>query len=141
MTGWSYTRSVPRPTWQNLDASRRDRALDAAMTEFGAHGHSGGSLHVVAREADVAKGSLFQYFHDKSDLFAYVAEQTSLRIYAAMAPHLVPPADDAEAEDFLVRFAALVEVWIAYMAGHPVERSVTAATTLERDPQVRRAVR
>jgi AcrR family transcriptional regulator len=134
---------MPRPTWDNLAPARRERVLQAAMEEFGRNGYSGGSLNVVAREAGVAKGSLFQYFHDKSDLFAYVAEQTSLRIYAAMAPHLVPPAEDAVAEDgdFVDHFTALVEVWIAYMAGHPVERSVTAATTLERDPQVRRAVR
>ena len=129
---------MPRPTWENLDAVRRDRVLQAAMEEFGRHGYSGGSLNVVAREADVAKGSLFQYFTDKSDLYAYVAEQASLRIYTAMAPHLVPAADGT---NFLDHFAGLVEVWIAYMGGHPVERAVTAATTLERDPQVRQAVR
>ncbi|WP_375499058.1 TetR/AcrR family transcriptional regulator [uncultured Jatrophihabitans sp.] len=129
---------MPRPTWQNLDTDRRDRVLLAAMAEFGRHGYFGGSLNVVAREAGVAKGSLFQYFHDKSDLFGYVAEQASLRVYAAMAPHLVAAPDGTE---FVDQFAGLVEIWIAYMAAHPLERGVTAATTLERDPQVRRAVR
>lgn len=129
---------MPRATWRNLDAERRDRVLSAAMAEFGRHGYSGGSLNVIAREAGVAKGSLFQYFDDKFDLFAHVAEFTSLRVYESMRPHLAPPALEV---GFVDHFAGLVDVWIAYMAGHPLERSVTAATTMELDPQVRAAVR
>ena len=75
-------------TWTSGAASA---CCEAAMAEFGRHGYSGGSLNVIAREAGVAKGSLFQYFDDKLDFFAHVAEQTSLTIYAAMAPHLGPP--------------------------------------------------
>ncbi len=129
---------MPRPTWDNLDERRRERVLHAAMAEFGRHGYSGGSLNVIAREAGVAKGSLFQYFDDKFDFFAHIAEQTSLSIYAAMQPHLDGPN---EGKRFLDHFLDLVEVWIDYMASHPLERGVTAATTMELDPQIRQAVR
>jgi AcrR family transcriptional regulator len=129
---------MPKPTWDNLDSGRRDRVLRAAMAEFGRHGYSGGSLNVIAREAGVAKGSLFQYFEDKFDFFAYVAEQTSLTIYAELTPRLDAQRGD---EPFLDYFTDLVDAWIGYMASHPLERGVTAATTLELDPQVRQAVR
>jgi AcrR family transcriptional regulator len=129
---------MPRPTWDNLDADRRERVLLAAMAEFGSHGYSGGSLNVIARDAGVAKGSLFQYFDDKFDLFAHVAEQTSLRIYATMQPYLAAVGDG---ERFAEHFAGLVDVWIAYMGAHPLERGVTTATTMELDPAVRQAVR
>jgi AcrR family transcriptional regulator len=129
---------MPRATWANLDAGRRDRVLHAAMAEFGRHGYSGGSLNVIARQAGVAKGSLFQYFDDKFDFFAHVAEQTSLRVYEAMLPTLREPA---AGQSFVEHFVGLVDVWIAYMADHPLERGVTAATTMELDPEVRRAVR
>jgi AcrR family transcriptional regulator len=108
------------------------------MAEFGRHGYSGGSLNVIAREAGVAKGSLFQYFDDKFDFFAHVAEQASLRVYDAMLPSLQQPAPG---ESFVDHFVGLVDVWIAYMAEHPLERAVTAATTMELDPEVRKAVR
>jgi len=108
------------------------------MVEFGRRGYSGASLNVVAREAGVAKGSLFQYFEDKFDFFAHVAEQTSLTIYAAMIPKLSGPT---EGQTFAEYFAELVDAWIEYMAGHPLERGVTAATTMELDPQIRQAVR
>jgi AcrR family transcriptional regulator len=129
---------MPRATWVNLDARRRERVLQAAMAEFGRHGYSGGSLNVIAREAGVAKGSLFQYFDDKFDFFAHVAEYTSLRVYAAMLPTLRPPEPGVS---FVEHFGGLVEIWIDYMAKHPLERGVTAATTMELDPDVRRAVR
>src|SRR6478735_12781316 len=122
---------MPKPTWVNLNERRRERVLHAAMAEFGRHGYSGGSLNVIAREAGVAKGSLFQYFDDKFDFFAHVAEQTSLRVYETMLPHLVEPAPG---QSFVDHFVGLVDVWIAYMAEHPLERAVTAATTMELDP-------
>jgi AcrR family transcriptional regulator len=129
---------MPRVTWDNLEERRRERVLHAAMAEFGRRGYSGGSLNVIAREAGVAKGSLFQYFEDKFDFFAHVAEQTSVTVYAAMAPHLSGPA---AAEPFADYFTGLVEVWMDYMDRHPLERAVTAATTMELDPQVRKAIR
>jgi AcrR family transcriptional regulator len=129
---------MPRPTWDRLDESRRVRVLRAAMVEFGRRGYSGASPNVIAREAGVAKGSLFQYFDDKFDFFAHVAEQTSLTIYAAMLPRLSGPA---EGEPFADYFANLVDGWIDYMAAHPLERGVTAATTMELDAEIRQAVR
>jgi AcrR family transcriptional regulator len=129
---------MPRPTWDNLEQRRRERVLHAAMAEFGRRGYSGASLNVIARDAGVAKGSLFQYFDDKFDFFAHVAEQTSLTIYTAMLPHLSGPADGQAFADY---FAVLVDAWVDYMAAHPLERGVTAATTMELDPQIRQAVR
>src|SRR5581483_203138 len=129
---------MPRATWENLDERRRERVLHAAMAEFGRRGYSAGSLNVISREADVAKGSLFQYFEDKFDFFAHVAEQTSLDVYAAMAPYLTGP--DA-GETFLDYFTRLIDTWMQYMADHPLERAVTAATTMELDPEIRRVIR
>ena len=129
---------MPRATWHNLAPERRERVLDAAMAEFGRAGYSGGSLNVIARNAGVAKGSLFQYFDDKFDFFAHVAEQASLRVYGAMSVYLDGPSDD---ESFLDYFARISEAWVDYFAEHPLERGVTAATTMELDPDVRAAVR
>lgn len=129
---------MPKATWANLPAQRRERVLDAAMREFGARGFSGGSLNVIAREADVAKGSLFQYFDDKLDLFAHVCDVTSERIRGDV--ELRMRALDADAE-FFDHLTQILRVWVAYFRDHPVERAVTAATNLEIDGDVRAAVR
>lgn len=129
---------MPTSTWTRLSPVRRERVLVAAMDEFGTHGYSTGSLNVIAREAGVAKGSLFQYFEGKLDLFAYVAEQTSLRVYTAMRPWL--DGYDGSTE-FSRHLTDALEAWFDYFAGHPLERGVTAATNMELDPAVRNAVR
>ncbi|MEV6618401.1 TetR/AcrR family transcriptional regulator [Streptomyces sp. NPDC051051] len=129
---------MPTPTWTRLSPARRERVLVAAMDEFGTHGYSTGSLNVIAREAGVAKGSLFQYFSGKLDLFSYVAEQTSLRVYAHMQPWL----DGYDGTgDFATHLVDALEAWLKYFAGQPLERGVAAATNMEMDPAVRDAVR
>ncbi|MGW1540097.1 TetR/AcrR family transcriptional regulator [Streptomyces sp. NPDC002309] len=128
---------MPTPTWTRLSPARRERVLVAAMDEFGTHGYSTGSLNVIAREAGVAKGSLFQYFSGKLDLFTYVAEQTSLRIHARMLPWL----DGYDGtSDFSTHLVDALEAWLDYFTGQPLERGVTAATNMEMDPAVRNAV-
>ncbi|MER6677433.1 TetR/AcrR family transcriptional regulator [Streptomyces sp. NPDC000983] len=129
---------MPTATWHGLSPARRERVLIAAMDEFGTHGYSTGSLNVIAREAGVAKGSLFQYFAGKLDLFTYVAEQTSVRVYQHMQPWL--DAYDGS-RDFSAHLTESVEAWITYFAEHPLERGITAATNMEMDPAVRTAVR
>src|SRR5207247_2070631 len=60
------------------------------------------------------------------------------RVYEAMLPSLRPPD---RGTSFVDHFVGLVEIWIDYMAKHPLERAVTAATTMELDPDVRQSVR
>lgn len=129
---------MPTPTWDRLDPKRRAAVTEAAEREFGAHGFSAGSLNVIAREAGVAKGSLFQYFTDKLDLFAYISDEASARVRG----HMEAVADRLRSGrsffDFLVE---LFEEWVAYFAGHPLERALTAAVLIEADPPTRETIR
>lgn len=129
---------MPTTTWHNLEPGRRERVLRAAMAEFGRHGYSAGSLNVIAREAGVAKGSLFQYFADKGDFFASVAEEAALRVRAEMSRYLDGPLPGQSFADFL---CDALDAWVRYFGKHPLERGVTAATNLEMDPTIREAVR
>ncbi|HLI24592.1 MAG TPA: helix-turn-helix domain-containing protein, partial [Acidimicrobiales bacterium] len=129
---------MPTATWQRLDPRRREAVVAAAEREFGAHGFSAGSLNVIAREARVAKGSLFQYFDDKLDLFAYVSDEAGSRVRA----HMVEVAERLrEGRPFFEFLAELLEEWVAYFSTHPLERALTAAVNLEADPAARETVR
>jgi len=132
---------MPTDVWRNLRPDRRDRVLAAAMAEFGARGFSAGSLNVVAREAGVAKGSLFQYFDDKLDLFATVCAEATHRIRAHMEARMVEVLLAEPGLPFFDFLARLADEWIQYFTDHPLERGVTAATNLELDPVVRQTVR
>ena len=44
---------------------------------------------MIARRAGVAKGSLFQYFADKRDLYAFITDVVSQRVRAYMEERIV----------------------------------------------------
>jgi AcrR family transcriptional regulator len=129
---------MPTSTWFRLNVAKRERVLEVAMREFGEHGYSAGSLNTIAREAGIAKGSLFQYFSDKLEFFAFVCDETSRRIREEMERRIARLDFDQPMGDWL--FDVLCE-WTEYMADHPLERAVTAATNFELDNVVRSVVR
>jgi AcrR family transcriptional regulator len=129
---------MPTSTWDRLPAARREAVVSAAEAEFGAQGFSRGSLNVIAREAGVSKGSLFQYFADKADLCAYLADTVSLRIRAGLEEQIPTFPWDS---DFFGALRRLGHVWVRYYATHPMELALTAAANLELDPDSRSAVR
>src|ERR1700730_9188783 len=100
------------------------------MREFGEHGYSTGSLNTIAREAEIAKGSLFQYFADKQEFFAYVCDRASRRTRAGMERGTATLNLD---QSFIGWLTEVCFAWSDYFADHPLERSVTAATNLEID--------
>ncbi|WP_280184062.1 TetR/AcrR family transcriptional regulator [Nocardia cyriacigeorgica] len=110
----------------------------AAEAEFAARGFSGGSLNTIAREAGVAKGSLFQYFTDKADMYVHLARLSSHRIRTAMESAASELDWDA---DFFAALRTLTAAWVRYFYDHPLERAMTAAANLEHDPVARTAVR
>ncbi|MBO2446209.1 TetR/AcrR family transcriptional regulator [Actinomadura barringtoniae] len=129
---------MPTSTWFRLNVAKRERVLVVAMREFGDHGYSTGSLNTIAREAGIAKGSLFQYFSDKLEFFAFVCDEASRRIREEMERRIALLDFEQTFDGWL--FDVLCE-WTEYMADHPLERAVTAATNFELDNSVRSVVR
>lgn len=129
---------MPTVTWARLDGDRRRAVLAAAEDEFAARGFSGGSLNVIARRAGVAKGSLFQYFADKRDLYAYVTDEASQRVRAYMEAQIDDLDSDRPFFDFLTD---LLDAWVAYFADNPRERALHAAASFEVDTDARVSVR
>lgn len=129
---------MPTVTWARLDPARRAAVVDAAEAEFGAHGFSRGSLNVIARRAGVAKGSLFQYFADKRDLYGFIADVGSQRVRAYMETRIIELDPSRPFFEFLTE---LMDSWVAYFADHPLERSLHAAASFEVDTDARISVR
>jgi AcrR family transcriptional regulator len=129
---------LPTVTWARVDPARRAAVIAAAEDEFGAHGFSRGSLNVIARRAGVAKGSLFQYFADKRDLFSYIADVGSQRVRGYMEDRIRELDPSRPFFEFLTD---LLDTWVAYFADHPRERSLHAAASLEVDTDARVSVR
>ena len=53
---------------------KQARIINAAMKEFVQSGYDKASTNKIVKEANISKGSLFNYFHSKKDLYLYLIE-------------------------------------------------------------------
>lgn len=129
---------MPTVTWARLDPTRRAAVVEAAEAEFAEHGFSQGSLNVIARRGGVAKGSLFQYFADKRDLYAHITDVASERVRSHIEGRIRELDPSRPFFEFLTD---LLDAWVEYFAEHPLERSLHAAAILDIDIDARISVR
>ena len=63
---------MPSDTFFRLPEEKRRRLIEAAWDEFTAVRFSDASINRIVRTAGIPRGSFYQYFSDKDDLFAYL---------------------------------------------------------------------
>ncbi|MEI2610438.1 MAG: TetR/AcrR family transcriptional regulator [Candidatus Promineifilaceae bacterium] len=80
---------MPKETFFNLPEEKRQRILDLAIEEFAHHDYQNASISRIVAEASIAKGSFYQYFEDKADLYRYLLNlifQEKQRVLATIQP-------------------------------------------------------
>ena len=102
-------------TFINLPAEKRERILKAAIEEFGQRNLAEGNLANIVRAADIPRGSLYQYFKTKDDLYVYLFE--TLR--AERAEYVKPAFELYKKEPFLRFFEAFYLRDSEYLLMHP----------------------
>jgi AcrR family transcriptional regulator len=91
---------MPKPTFFNLPAGKRNSFVKIAMQEFADREYHSASVSKIVEHAGIAKGSVYQYFRDKQDLFLYLLDAAQGELIAFIQ-RSAPPQ---KKEDF---FAAL----------------------------------
>ncbi len=72
-------------------AERRSEILAVALKAFDAHGFAGTTIDAVAEEAGIAKGSVYNYFRSKQELFYQVLADVIGGAKADVGPMLEDP--------------------------------------------------
>ena len=57
-----------KKTFYNLPEEKRQRIIDAIMNEFSGSPSEKVSINRIIKEANISRGSFYQYFDDKVDL-------------------------------------------------------------------------
>jgi len=63
---------MPKPTFKQLPDEKRERILRKASQLFASRGFNQTDMDEIAGQSGVAKGSLYNYFQSKDELFLYV---------------------------------------------------------------------
>ncbi len=63
---------MPKQTFFNLPDEKRSQIMNAAINEFAAYGLENSSTNRIVSNSGISKGSFYQYFEDKQDVFDYV---------------------------------------------------------------------
>jgi len=127
---------MPKETFQNLPEGKRQLIEKEAIHEFAVFGYDKASINRIVEQCQIAKGSFYQYFDDKKDLFLYLIKRVSEKKIESMSPVLQNP----EQYDFFtlirelfvsgLRFAAdnpeitLMGNWLLKSKSHPIYNEV-----------------
>ncbi len=85
---------MPTEVFFRLSPEKRQAIIDAAIEEFGEKGYNNASTNRIVTKVGIAKGSLFQYFKTKDDLYFYLMDTAVRNIYAQMEQRMTPLPED-----------------------------------------------
>jgi AcrR family transcriptional regulator len=101
---------MPKDTFLNLPLEKQEKVMRAAISEFLKHGFEKGNVADIAKNAEVAKGSIYQYFENKRELFLY-AVRWSIELFAnKYGKSIETKSMDTDIFDFFYKNAK--DIWL-----------------------------
>ncbi|XXF74923.1 TetR/AcrR family transcriptional regulator [Myxococcaceae bacterium GXIMD 01537] len=123
---------MPTSTFHRLPDERREPFVNEAIAEFADRPYAEASLSQIARRARIPKGSVYQYFEDKLDLYRWLLLEEVPRRKREYLGTARPEAD------FWARLEAHIERGMAFLVEHPHLARLSAAAA---DPSANAEVR
>ena len=108
---------MPTTTFANLLPAKRAAFLDAALDEFSARDFETASISRIVANLGIAKGSVYQYFADKSELYVHLVEHAEGVLLAALTEDGQPP----EGADFFATLRFLMSRTVVAARRNPRE--------------------
>lgn len=106
---------MPKPTFLNLAEEKKQRIMDAAINEFVTYTFRDASINRIIAEVGIAKGSFYQYFENKKDLYKYVLSVSATMKLEYLTLEMAESAD----KDFFKVMKGLYLVGVNFAKEHP----------------------
>ena len=100
---------MPKQTFYNLPEEKRNKIINLSLLEFAQHSYRTASLSRIVEKAGIAKGSMYQYFENKRELYLYLIDFTTNRKLSYLDRHL-----DSSLEDFYILYKQMVFLAVKY---------------------------
>jgi AcrR family transcriptional regulator len=105
---------MPKQTFFNLPDEKRMAILDVAIVEFAENDYQSASISRMVARLGIAKGSFYQYFEDKNDLYAFVLDLAMWERLTFVQQHTI-----AAGQSFFEYVQELLEVGMRFDLAHP----------------------
>ena len=107
---------MPKETFHKLPAEKKKKLIDAFLREFSVKRYDDASITAVVRSLGIAKGSIYQYFKDKLDLFLFLKEECG-----AIKVQYISHIKREDYPDFWDYFRALYKAGLRFDLERPLE--------------------
>lgn len=107
---------MPRPTFHKLKKEKKERVINALLAEFTYHNFDDASITAVVKVLGIAKGSMYQYFEDKKDIFFFLIEHCG-----NIKKEFIKDLDRDDYPDFWSYLRAVYDHGFDMLAQYPLE--------------------
>jgi AcrR family transcriptional regulator len=107
---------MPKPTFLNLPEEKREKIISAAVDEFADYGFESASINRIVANSGIAKGSFYQYFENKMDVFMHllsVIEQEKMDYFQGKHP----PSNHLDTFEY---FRWMIKTGMEFNTKHPL---------------------
>ena len=107
---------MPSSTFNRLNPKKRTRFLQEAYKEFSLNTYQGASITNLVKTLGIAKGSVYQYFEDKDELYHFLVEESVDQLQA-----LLNKTCTYTNEDFFTWYNKFLLVQVRYLMSFPAQ--------------------
>lgn len=106
---------MPKDTFLNLPEEKRALIVNVALDEFAEYSYDQASINRIVANSGIAKGSFYQYFEDKKDLFLFLMGM----IAEEKIRYLSPIISNTDEHDIFTLVRELFISALQFASGHP----------------------
>jgi AcrR family transcriptional regulator len=107
---------MPKDTFFNLPAKKRKRIETAALNEFAYFPYLKSNTNRIIENADISKGSFYQYFENKKDLYKYLMK----RYGQLKMEYMLEREEELNKKDFFEKLEILFLLGIEFARDYPL---------------------
>jgi AcrR family transcriptional regulator len=119
---------MPKPTFFNLPDAKREMFIHLAFEEFALNDYRNASITNLVKRMNIAKGSVYQYFENKRDLYFYLIELASDEKLKTTGEFMKKPGND-----FIRWYKRLLVASVTYDLENPLIGSFLQNVANERN--------
>jgi len=98
---------MPKDLFFTISERKREKVFDAAFKEFSNQPFFESSINQIIKNADISRGSFYQYFEDKEDLYFYIISDILNNKVQSFSKHLSLESTDI--------FSIFKEIFVLYL--------------------------